>query len=319
MWFKEKLPEIYKKAYKFSGLQEIVHLKLGVKPAIDYSLAGHTGLLNIHTKDWAYELFDKCGIDHDKFFPLARSNSVLGEIDRIHREKLGLNSGVAVVAGGFDQCCAGLGAGVINPGIVSLSVGTLEAASVALKQCSLIDPLMEGNYGLSFHVVDGLYFSFAYIVTSGAILRWYRDTLGLPEVQYAKKRNLDPYDVIINSTSDRPSKVYIMPYFAGTGTPWLDPKQKGTIFGLSLDTDRKEIVKGILDGICYEIRLNLEILNRAGIRIDRLRAVGGGVKSSRWMQLKADIIGVPVETAMVNEAGCLGASFLAGQGIHRPL
>jgi len=95
---------------------------------------------------------------------------------------------------------------------------------------------------------------------------------------------------------------------------WLDVSQRGSIFGLTLDTDRAEIVKGLLDGICYEVKINVESLGNAGISIHRFRAIGGGAKSDKWMQLKADITGIPVETTKVTEAGCLGAAFLAGFG-----
>jgi xylulokinase len=108
--------------------------------------------------------------------------------------------------------------------------------------------------------------------------------------------------------------VYVLPYFAGAGTPWLDPNQRGAIFGLTLASERSEIVKGILDGTCYEIRINVESLAAAGIDITCFRAIGGGARSSRWMQLKADVTGIPVETTRVTEAGCLGAAFLAGLG-----
>jgi xylulokinase len=86
------------------------------------------------------------------------------------------------------------------------------------------------------------------------------------------------------------------------------------LFGLSLDTQRSDIVKALLDGICYEVRLNLESMSSAGIEISALRSIGGGTRSERWMQLKADITGIPVEVTEVTEAGCLGAAFLAGLG-----
>ena len=73
-------------------------------------------------------------------------------------------------------------------------------------------------------------------------------------------------------------------------------------------------VKAMLDGICYEVRLNLESMSSAGIEIAALRSIGGGTRSERWMQLKADITGIPVEVTEVTEAGCLGAAFLAGLG-----
>ncbi len=219
-----------------------------------------------------------------------------------------------MVAGGFDQCCSAMGAGVLDSKSAALSVGTLEAVVAVYDTPRIEIPLLNGNHGCSFYIIDGLYISLAYVTTAGAILKWYRDTLGEAEVRKAREQNLDPYDVMIHSTPDRPSKVFIFPYFTGTGTPWLDLKKRGMVFGLSLDTDRAEIIKGILDGICYEVRVNIESFRKAGIGVNRMRAVGGGAKSNRWMQLKADITGVPVQATEVTEAGCLGAAFLAGLG-----
>ncbi len=227
---------------------------------------------------------------------------------------LGLNGGTTVIAGGFDQCCCALGAGLLDTESVALSVGTLEGITAITDTYRPDSALLEGNHGLGFYIIEGLFSTLAYVTTSGAILRWYRDTLGAVEEQEAKSQGGSPYEIMIDSTPDCPSGIFVMPYFAGSGTPWLDPNQRGTVFGLTLDTDRSEIIKGVLDCICYEVRVNLESLAAAGFRIKKLRAVGGGARSERWMQLKADITGLPVETTDVTEAGCLGAAFLAGLG-----
>jgi xylulokinase len=314
MWFRDNRPDVFRHAAKFGGWQEIIHTKLGLEPYMDYSLAGRTMLVNILTRDWAFDLFDICGIDPGLFSTLAGSNSVVGEIDSAHAEPLGLGPGVRVVTGGFDQCCCAMGAGVMESGMAALTLGTLEGITAVYDTCRLEKSLLEGNHGCGFHIADGFYFSLGYVTTSGAVLRWYRDTLGSVEVLEAEKHKQDPYDIMVNSTPDKPANVFILPYFSGTGTPWLDLKQKGSVFGLSLDTDRSEIIKGILDGICYEVKLNIESMESAGIIINRFRSVGGGAKSERWMQLKADITDVPVETTWITEAGCLGAAFLAGLG-----
>jgi xylulokinase len=315
LWFRENLPELYEKCERFTGWQEIVQSRLRCEPAMDYSLASRTMLMDIHKKRWAESLFELCGIEQTLFYPLARASEVVGELDARRASPLGLTAGVKVVAGGFDQACCALGAGVLGRGAAALSLGTLEAVTAVYETPSLDTSLLRGNYGCNFHVWDGLYITFGYLTTAGAVLRWYRDTLGGAEVEEANSRGCDPYELMIESTPDRPSDLFVLPYFTGTGTPWLDLDQRGTVFGLSLGTDRSQIVKGILDGVCYEIRLNIEQMREAGISINRLRAVGGGSKSQRWMQLKADITGIPVEVMQIREAGCLGAALLAGRGV----
>ena|GEM_PF-6339290 len=93
--------------------------------------------------------------------------------------------------------------------------------------------------------------------------------------------------------------------------------QFGSAFGLSLETGRAQLFKGILEGIAYELKVNIASFQRARIPVRALRAIGGGSRSDTWMQLKADILGIPIERTSVTEAGCLGAAFLAGLGTRR--
>jgi xylulokinase len=314
LWFRDNQPEVFKRTHKFTGWQEILHYRLGLCPSMDYSLASRTMLVNIETRSWAEELLTTCGLSSELFFPLAAADHVVGEIDHKEAREFGLGKGVSVVTGGFDQCCCALGAGVATGGKAANSVGTLESIVAISAYPRLEMPLLEENYGCGFHVIEGSYYALGYVTTSGAVLRWYRDEVATTEVQRALHTGADPYDLIIEGTGDYPAPVFLLPYFAGTGTPWLDTKQKGSLFGLSLDTKRSDIVKAILDGICFEVRLNLESMSSAGIEISALRSIGGGTASDRWMQLKADITGIPVEVTEVTEAGCLGAAFLAGLG-----
>jgi xylulokinase len=98
----------------------------------------------------------------------------------------------------------------------------------------------------------------------------------------------------------------------GSGTPWMDSDSKGAILGLDLSTSRGQIIKGILDSVTYETKLSLDAMETAGIVLRELRAVGGGAKSSRWLQIKADIFGKPVMAMDVSESACLGVAILAG-------
>lgn len=110
-------------------------------------------------------------------------------------------------------------------------------------------------------------------------------------------------------------KLYILPHFTMTGTPWLDPRAKGAIVGLTLDTTRYDILRGILEGISYEMALNLHFLAQAGVQVKELRAIGGGAKSPRWLQMKAHILGKTIHSLWAPEAASLGVALLAGYGL----
>jgi len=111
MCFRDHRPDLFKKAAKFCGLQEIVLQRLGVDPLMDYSLAGRTMLLAIHTRTPAASLFAEAGIEADRFFPTGQATRIAGHIEEPAASRFGLSKGIPVVVGGFDQSCCALGAG----------------------------------------------------------------------------------------------------------------------------------------------------------------------------------------------------------------
>jgi xylulokinase len=109
----------------------------------------------------------------------------------------------------------------------------------------------------------------------------------------------------------------VYPYFEGAQTPLNDPLAKGLMIGFTLGTQKEDMIRGVLEGITYELRLNINRLEENGIKIDSLKASGGGAKSDLWLQLKADVTGKLIQSLNINEAGCLAASVIAGFGIGK--
>ena len=157
-----------------------------------------------------------------------------------------------------------------------------------------------------------MYCVLGYSSTGGALLRWYRDNFAIAEQREAEQTGRDVYDLILEQATEGPSPVLILPHFFGSGTPWMDPDSKGAILGLDMSTSRGQIIKGILDSVTYETKLSVDVMEKAGIVVRELRAIGGGAKSPRWLQTKADIFGKPVVAMDVSEAACLGVAILAG-------
>ncbi|MEJ2559078.1 MAG: FGGY-family carbohydrate kinase, partial [Anaerolineae bacterium] len=214
--------------------------------------------------------------------------------------------------GGHDQPSGALGCGVTAEGVAMDATGTVECLAVASPKLVLEAELLESNLPVAPHAVPGMYFVLGYSSTGGALLRWYRDNFAGAEQRAAEQTGQDVYDLILGQAIDGPSPVLILPHFVGSGTPWMDPASKGAILGLDLSTSSGQVIKGILDSVTYETKLSLDVMETAGIALRELRAVGGGAKSSRWLQTKADIFGKPVMAMDVSEAACLGVAILAG-------
>jgi xylulokinase len=142
-------------------------------------------------------------------------------------------------------------------------------------------------------------------------LKWFRDEWGSEEVRKAQKSGKDVYDLLIQKIGKKPSRLMVLPYFTPTGTPYYNTEVSGAVLGLRLSTKREDVLRALLEGVAFEMRLNLSILESSGIIIDELRAIGGGAKNLAWLQLKADVLGKPIKRVGVTEAACMGAAMLA--------
>ena len=171
--------------------------------------------------------------------------------------------------------------------------------------------LREGNISVYRHVAPDLYLSMTLNHSGGLLLRWFRDTLAGDKLSQSQQRGCDAYDLILGDAKAGPTDLMVLPHFAGSGTPLLDTTSKGAFLGMSFATTQADMAKAILEGLTFELRRNLELLGQSGIEIDELHAVGGGANSDLWLQLKADICGIPLAVPEVTEAACLGAAILA--------
>jgi xylulokinase len=174
--------------------------------------------------------------------------------------------------------------------------------------------MIRANLNVEHHALPGLYISFLYNLTGGALLKWFRDTFAPLEHREAQAAGRDVYDQLLAEMPAEPTRLMILPHFAPTGPPYFDPQPNGLIAGLTLETTRGEFIKGLLEGITYYFRDGLERMAEASIEIDEFRVTGGGARSEAWLQIKADIIGKPLVRPKVAEASALGAAILAGLG-----
>jgi xylulokinase len=315
LWLQRNEPEVWSGAQQFLLYEDFILGRLGGRATISHCLASRTQMYDLAAGDWAGDLLDACQIDAGRLAPLApAAGGVVGAIRPELLHALGLEGEVLLVSGGHDQACAALGSGVIAAGRAMVSTGTAEVVEVATETPALNDALRRGNISVYRHVVPGLYLAMTLNHSGGLLLRWFRDTLCRWEREWAEETNQDAYDVILSDVPEGPTGLLVLPHWVGSGTPCLDTGSKGAILGLTFATTHGEIAKALLEGLCFELRANLDLLREAGATIEELHAVGGGARSPLWLQLKADICQVPLRVPQVTDAACVGAALLAGVG-----
>ena len=310
LWWRDNAPVILERTWKFLCYVDFVAFRLGVEPAIDYSMAARTLAFDVHTLDWSDELLAAGQVRRDQLARPVPSGTVIGEIPRKVADDLGFRGRVKVVTGGHDQPAGALGAGVLEPGRAMLSIGTTEALVAVTARPRL--EMLDYHVSCYPHAAPGLFIALSGNQTGGRLLRWYRDELAAAEQASAAAEGRDVYDVIVEQIDDAPGRLLMLPYFVGSGTLYDDATATGALIGMTFDTRRKDIVRAILEGLTYEQALGIRLLNEIGVEIKRLTAIGGGSRSQRWMQIKADITDLPVSVLHTSEAASLGVAMLAG-------
>ncbi|MBN2578533.1 MAG: hypothetical protein JXB10_06030 [Pirellulales bacterium] len=311
LWLRDHRPEIWRSARKFLCFEDLLQHRLGLTPRISWPLAGRTMLFDVRRHAWSDAVLQAVGLVPEQLAQPAPSGAPVGTISPDVAGRLGLAPGTFVVTGGHDQPCSALGAGVTQPGIAVYATGTVECITPAFPEPTFSDDLRINNLCTYDYTVPGMYTTIAYNVTGGSILKWFRDQFGQAEVERARREGRDAYELLLEAADRTPTDLLVLPYFGPSGTPYFDPAVSGAIVGLTLTTTRGQILRALLEALALEMRLNLEILERAGCRIKELRVVGGGAKSDFWNQLKADVLNKPVVVTDVTEAGCRGAALLA--------
>lgn len=312
LWLQRNEADVWQQASQFLLYEDFFLRRLSGQATISHCLASRTQMYDLTAGNWAGDLLEACGIERERLAPLAPARGgMVGMLRTDLAETLGLKK-VTLASGGHDQACAALGSGVIETGLAMVSTGTAEVMEVAMATPALNDILRRGNISVYRHVVPGLYLAMTLNHSGGLLLRWFRDTLGAARVQEARLTGRDAYDLLLSGAPDGPTRLLVLPHFSGSGTPWFDTSSKGAILGMTFATTEADIAKAILEGLTFELRINLDLLREGGVSIRELHAVGGGAKSPLWLQLKADIGRVSLRVPEVTEAACLGAALLGG-------
>jgi glycerol kinase len=279
------------------------HLTGDRRHATDLSNASRTMLFNIHDLAWDEHILRELGIPPTLLPEVQPSSGDFGETDPAI---LGAAVPIRGIAG--DQQAATFGQACFTPGTVKTTYGTGNfmvmntGAEAKPSAHGLLTTIAWGLDGEVTYALEGSIF------TTGAVIQWLRDELGL----LASAADSEALAASVPDTGD----VYLVPAFSGLGTPHWDPFARGTLVGLTRGTTRAHIVRAALEAVAYSTRDVLDAMRAdSGLPIATLRVDGGMVPNDLLMQFQADIAGVTVDRPAVTETTALGAAYLAGLAV----
>lgn len=319
LWIKRWEPELLSRAHKWLCMMDYIIYKLTGEFATDYSIASRTMVFDIHGRDWSREIAEFAELDIELFPRAYQGGTVVGRVTDKASSSTGLAKGVPVCTGGHDHICGAFAAGVFAPGKALDSLGTAESLVLAFSEVPAVNLETVRGFGLGCHVVGNAYYLLGGINSSGLSIEWFRHEFGYKEQWLAKERNVSIYDVLIEEarkSSVGAGGLMFIPHMRGAGPPNPDPHSRAAFLGMRDYHQRKDCLRAILEGLALEFASVLDGSEEVlGLTVPKLLAIGGGTKNQLLMEIKAAVLGRPIEIPLVQESTLLGAALLGGLGV----
>ncbi|MFX0139585.1 MAG: xylulokinase [Candidatus Hodarchaeota archaeon] len=311
---KDQHPDIFSKTFKFLLVHDYIEMKLSEKFITDWSNASRTMLFDIEKHEWSKKICDKLEIPIEKMPQTYPSGEIIGEVMKNAAKQTGFIEGTPIISGGGDQQLGALGLGVIKSGQISCTTGT-GTFILAFLNKPLRDP--QKRVLCSCHAVPKTWVLEASIFTTGSVYRWFRDQFSQYEKELAKKQDKDPYELLNEEAAKSPvgsNGIILIPHFAGAGAPHWNPYSRGIIAGLALGHSRNDLIRAIMESICFEIKKNIVVMQKLNIQTSEIRITGGMTRSNIFNQIQTDVYGLPILHSETEEATALGAAMLVLKG-----
>jgi xylulokinase len=316
MWLKENEPEVYGKTFKFLQPKDYLVLRLTGTFATDYSDAAGTAALDMKTRDWSAEVLKLAGIDKQKLPEIRSSTDRAGSVNRAAAEQCGLASGTPVVLGAGDGPCGNLGAGVYQEGKAYIYLGTSSWISLASRQI-VADPDMALFNICS--VDPGMIYVYGTMQMGGGSFQWLKETICVAEKQLSELTGTSPYAYMTQEAEQSPpgaKNLVFLPYLRGERSPRWNPKARGAFIGLTASHTRSDIIRSVLEGITYNLKIIRDAIASQGARVEQMRTIGGGAESRLWRQIFADVFQESIQVPELLEgANTLGSAIVGGVGV----
>jgi xylulokinase len=302
-WYARHEPELYRDTATFLVAKDYLNLRLTGVRAIDHTEASGSFLYDAVRGEWSPRLCTAVGVDPAKLPPIRDSADRIGGIAAEVAAATGLPAGTPVVAGAGDMLCQLAATGLHRPGRVTEISGTASIIA-GYGEAPHPDPRV-----MNLRAAGGGWVHFGIGDAAGVCMRWIADEL-------CGGDGYDALTELAGTVAPGSDGLLFLPYLLGERTLGT-PHARGAFLGLTPAHNRAALVRAVLEGICYDLRMALDLFQP-----DRsaalLRVTGGGAKSPLWNRIRADLYGMPVATLATTEGGIVGAAILAlvGAGLY---
>jgi len=304
-WLRANEPKVFARARWFLTSQSYLVARLTGRHVIDHTTAAYFGpLYDLATRGWHPE-WAKLVVDSERLGEILPATEVAGAVTRDAARETGLATGTPVIVGTADAVAEAVGAGVLESGDLMIMYGS-SLFMIHVVQRPTIDP----RIWTAPFVLENTFLMAAGTATAGTLVRWYLDLVreGRPASDIDAE-----YSALAEAAARAPAGargIVVLPYFSGERTPIHDPLARGVFFGFTLEHGHSDIARAIFEGIARGVFANLRVMTELGAVVERVRAIGGGVRNATWVQATSDFI-QRTQEIVANPGAAFGDAMLA--------
>ncbi len=308
LWVRDNDAPSFERTRQVLLPKDYIRYELTGEYASEVSDASGTALFDVVLRRWSHQMLDRLKLDRALLPRVYESSEVTGQVSARAAALTGLAEGTPVVGGGGDQASSAVGNGIVEPGAVSCTLGTSGVVFAHMERPNY-DPA--GRVHTFCHAVKGAWHVMGVTQGAGLSLQWFRNQLA-PGTAYD--------DLTAEAAKAQPGSqgLYWLPYLMGERTPHLDSTARGGWIGVTAKHTRADLIRSLLEGVCYSQKDCLDIIDHMGVPVNSVRLSGGGAKSAFWRQLFADVFAKRVATLASQEGSAYGAALLSlvGTGVY---
>lgn len=307
-WLRKERPDVYNRSSYFGSIKDYAFRILTGQWVVDRSIASGSGLYNLFHLEWDQELLKYLSISEGALpavVPTTYSQPLRSDFAR----RTGLHPGIPVVIGAGDGVLVNVGIGAVKPGDMSATIGTSGAVRM------LIDKPRTDEKGRTwcYNLTENVWVAGGAINNGGIALRWLRDHFNETEQRVAEKLGIDAYELMSSYAKKVPpgsEGLIMLPFFTGERAPNWNADARGVLFGLTLNHNKRHMIRATMEGVCYRMNSILLALQEVTGPAHEIRVSGSFIRSELWLQILADTFNQAVNVPNVNEGAAFGAAVL---------
>jgi xylulokinase len=304
LWVRKYEEAAFRRSSFFLLPKDYVRFRLTGEIHMDYSDAAGTLLLDVGSKAWSREILSAFDLTESFCPPLVESHAQTGTLLPDMAECTGLSPDTRVYAGGADNACGAIGAGILSEGKSLCSIGT-SGVILTYDNDKTIDD--KGKVHFFNHGKEDAFYVMGVTLAAGYSLSWFKKT-------FASGETFDELLQGIENIKPGAGGLIFTPYLVGERTPHADPHIRASFIGIDGTHTRSHFARAVMEGITFSLNESVEIFRSAGKTIDTIVSIGGGAKNPVWLQMQADIFGADVVSLKNEQGPGLGAAILAAYG-----